>query len=35
MADIVMYDKMFEGDMFSHLLALNSPNLVEIHPKQN
>jgi len=35
MADRVMYDKMLEGDMFPHLLALNPPNLVEIHPKQN
>ena len=35
MADRVMYDKMLERDMFPHLLALNSPNLVEIHPKQN
>ena len=35
MADRVMYDKMFEEDMFPHLLALNPPNLVEIQPKQN
>ena len=34
MADRVMYDKMLEGDMFPHLLTLNPPNLVEIHPKQ-
>ena len=35
MADRVMYDKILEEDMFPHLLALNPPNLVEIHPKQN
>ena len=35
MADRLMYDKMLEEDMFSHLLALNPPNLAEIHPKQN
>ena len=35
MADRVMYDKMLEEDMFPHLLALNSPNLVEKQPKQN
>ena len=35
MADRVIYDKILEEDMFPHLLALNPPNLVEIHPKQN